>query len=672
MSARATHLKAAMENVSVTTIERKQMSNKTTFKRIALAMVAALGFGVLTSGPSKAAITNETLTATASATSIAVNETVTVTYTNEWTSSEGSFDSRSVYVDVAWAGTGTAGQVGTIWYNAPSETINAVAVKGYTQSGFAGPDTFISAAGPARFNRVTGTIRLQNFSQPGTYYVTIYTVNGTQGGTRTAQKAVPLTITVTRPTIDGVRTYISTDAVTGYAARTTWKSSTDSAITVAAGALNNNTIVGYMYLTGLSNSDTYISTTNGTGNVCTAQVEGWCEFTVEITGAGALSVNENSSRASSVTARSYNGATFSSALETITIVNTGQVGVGTISVKNSSGTVLTTKTVTFTGTPASATLFFSDTNVGLGQSGTSLARAIVLDSSGRQLKDGTVWLYSSDTKVAGTVEVASTGVTNSNSMTYDATLNRHVGTVTITDTGVATFTVRDSNTVTRSTWASTGTALTVHGTKAASYTVSFDKATYAPGEVAVITISGKDLAGRVLPTISGGISSAMTVLSTPALSYTSVASRAGTQGTTVTETVFLGYLDTGVETRVVTMPTFNSNVEYEVTYTPANSATPVKLAAKAQVIDPTADAANAALDAAQEATDAAIAATDAAILAQEAADEAASAAIAAQETAQAAVDAVTALSAEVTKLVAQLATLQKLLNRVAKRVGVKL
>ena len=47
------------------------------------------------------------------------------------------------------------------------------------------------------------------------------------------------------------------------------------------------------------------------------------------------------------------------------------------------------------------------------------------------------------------------------------------------------------------------------------------------------------------------------------------------------------------------------------------------------------------------------------------------AAVAAQETAQAAVDAVTALSAEVTKLVAQLATLQKLLNRVAKRVGVK-
>jgi hypothetical protein len=653
----------------VTTIERKQMSNKTTFKRISLAMVAALGFGVLASGPSNAAITNETLTATASATTIAVGDTVTVTYTNEWTSSDAT-DSRSVLVDVAWSGTGTAGAVTSTFWRTPTETVNAVSPKTYSVAGFTAPDTFVSAAGPARFNRVTGAINLQNFTQPGTYYVTVYSTNG--NGVVAAAKSAALTITVTRPTIDGVRTYISTDQVTAYAARTTYKASTDSGITVAAGVLNNNTAVGYMFLTGLSNGDTYVSTANGTGNVCSAQVLGYCSFTVEISGAGALSVDGNSNRASSVTALSYNAATFSSAAETITIVNTGQVGVGTITVKNLAGTVIATKTVTFTGTPASATLFFSDTNVALGQSGTTLARAIVLDSAGRQLKDGTVFLYSSDTKVAGTVPVSETRIVNTATMTYDATLNRHVGAVTITDTGVATFTVRDSNTVSRSTWASTGTELTVHGTAAASYTVAFDKATYAPGEIAVITISGKDLAGRVLPTVSGGIASAMTVLTTPALSYTSVASRAGTSGTTVTDTAFTGYFDTGVETRVVTMPTFNTNVSYEVTYTPANTSTPVKLTASAQVVDPAADAANAALDAAQEATDAAIAATDAAILAQEAADEAASAAIAAQETAQAAVDAVTALSAEVTKLVAQLATLQRLLNRVAKRVGVKL
>ena len=42
-SARATHLKAASRKYLETTIERKQMSTTTNFKRIALVAVAALG-----------------------------------------------------------------------------------------------------------------------------------------------------------------------------------------------------------------------------------------------------------------------------------------------------------------------------------------------------------------------------------------------------------------------------------------------------------------------------------------------------------------------------------------------------------------------------------------------------------------------------------------------------
>ena len=46
------------------TIERKQMSTKTTFKRIALVAVAALGFGVLSVVPSQAAVSGLVVTAT--------------------------------------------------------------------------------------------------------------------------------------------------------------------------------------------------------------------------------------------------------------------------------------------------------------------------------------------------------------------------------------------------------------------------------------------------------------------------------------------------------------------------------------------------------------------------------------------------------------------------------
>ena len=61
-SARATHLEAATRKFLVTTNERKQMSTKTNFKRIALVAVAALGLGVLSSVPSQAVISSSTFT----------------------------------------------------------------------------------------------------------------------------------------------------------------------------------------------------------------------------------------------------------------------------------------------------------------------------------------------------------------------------------------------------------------------------------------------------------------------------------------------------------------------------------------------------------------------------------------------------------------------------------
>jgi len=56
-TARATHLRAASKKYLETTIERKQMSTTTKFKRIALLAVAALGLGVLSSVPTTAALT---------------------------------------------------------------------------------------------------------------------------------------------------------------------------------------------------------------------------------------------------------------------------------------------------------------------------------------------------------------------------------------------------------------------------------------------------------------------------------------------------------------------------------------------------------------------------------------------------------------------------------------
>ena len=61
-SARATHLEAATRKFLVSTNERKQMSSKTNFKRIALVAAAALGIGVLSAIPSSATVSDLTVT----------------------------------------------------------------------------------------------------------------------------------------------------------------------------------------------------------------------------------------------------------------------------------------------------------------------------------------------------------------------------------------------------------------------------------------------------------------------------------------------------------------------------------------------------------------------------------------------------------------------------------
>ena len=63
---------ADLRIVRGSTIERKNMSTKTTFKRVALVAVAALGLGVLSVAPSSAAPTITTTVAYDTATSTAV------------------------------------------------------------------------------------------------------------------------------------------------------------------------------------------------------------------------------------------------------------------------------------------------------------------------------------------------------------------------------------------------------------------------------------------------------------------------------------------------------------------------------------------------------------------------------------------------------------------------
>ena len=86
--ARALHHKARIslpavtKNVFVTTNERKIMS-KLSFKRLALVVVATLGLGVLSSGPSSSAVVaaSDTFTLSSETATVAAGETASVTIT---------------------------------------------------------------------------------------------------------------------------------------------------------------------------------------------------------------------------------------------------------------------------------------------------------------------------------------------------------------------------------------------------------------------------------------------------------------------------------------------------------------------------------------------------------------------------------------------------------------
>jgi hypothetical protein len=623
-----------MENVSVTTIERKQMSQKTALKRIALGVVVALGFGALASGPSNAAITTgSTFSISATSASITAGETATATLTGTFTSINSAASDSMAVTFVRTTGT-TDGGAQSI--KIASSAIDTVAVSAYVDS-----TDSLSWANATVGNQVTAKWKF-TFSQPttaGTYGYTLYPTlsNGT------SPAPVTFTITVAAKNIKPSATFSKVGMTSP---GNTVLFTADSTIVVPAGLAASPDSAAVFGFDQRNSSDT--NTVTGTTV--------YESVTAVVSGPGLLSLNGSSTRLRAVTTMNTT--------DTIVAWSDGAPGKGTITFSTTTMSVWASKSVTFTGTLASASISAFKAVTAAGNSDTQTAIRVVPKDSGDNVvtTSQTMYVHSSDTKV---VENTACTVKASASLGYgNCALDiKDSGTTNIKIAnyafGTAAASLPTVQVVTNE------VSITVAGA-AASVAISFDKRSYIPGEKAIITVTVTDGNGR-------------------AVADQAIASLFATGGITVSPSLSQGTVS--AETVTVTAATYGQG---KFTYTvnmPTNAAQVVASATggvglvaagrvavgdTVTVINPAEDAANSALDAAQEATDAAIAATDAAILAQEAADEAASAAIAAQETAQAAVDAVTALSAEVTKLVAQLATLQKLLNRVAKRVGVKL
>jgi len=674
-----------MENVFMTTTERKRMSTKTTFKRIALVAVAVLGLGVFSVAPSKAAVTvgSETLTLSAATQTVAIGETATTTLTLNFTTL-----AASESVGVVVLGTGATGSNepngsgGGMLFGLKADSVNATmsstdsAVVIGRSGGYEVPMVYATQATAGTVVQAKFRLDIQNASVAGTH---VYSIT-TRAKDGTISKSATFTVTVTpkdtTPSKTYTKAYINDYKAPGSGTYGIYSQTaqgvlleSDSALVVKASSaaiFSSADAVGTYWVVAKNASDT--KTVLGSDVLDS--------ITVVITGPGSISTKNSTAKVKTLT-MAYN--------ETATIWNDGTPGVGTITAYIGSSASSTyqlaqaPKTITFGG---KATTFTASAIDAVAKGGTlsyasadSIVAGIVTfvakDASGNFVTDagqnynGNFYVISSDTSVIG-AGVSASGVRSTDRYAACTLKTASTGTWTcsmdVRESGTATLTIADSFTVASSNYTSTAISYTVAGA-ARTGTIAFDKSTYAPGEKAILTITSKDRAGRVVP---NGASNPFTsiIQSTPFSSadatYGFGGSSSGTSWT-MTGSTFVN----GVETVVVYMPTYTTTVKF-TGYTDYDSSTQnTAINVSAAVVDPTKDAADAATDAALEATDAAYAAQDAAQLAAEAAD----AATAAAEAATAAVeDLATQVASLFADLQKQITTLANVVAKIAKKV----
>jgi len=633
------------------------MSTTTNFKRIALAVVASLGISLLSTGPSaNGAIVSETLTLGAATATVTAGETATTTLTTTFTPTvlqDSITILSSCYASVPGV---SCPAIQHFWSpTADSTTVTQLrSWRGATENPQVNwqRDSFSvssSTAGAAVSATTNIKVVTTTSTTAATYTYTIYSATSAAGVAAAAtstnlSRTFAVTVSALNTTVTSARTYVGySDAQSGWYYTQANRgngmvASSDSAVVSAftAGSATSANVSAAAYVNLLllnSAGETRTMTTNV--NIC----QDTCSITAIIagTGGGLIATGNSSSIARTAGAKSVTMNLNNLAMglgsasdDTLTIYADGGAGTSTVTFY-SGGISLGSVSLTFGGAAASANIALMDTVTSVGQLGDSIT-AIVKDSGGNALTSGTLYVYASDTKVvSGALSTNSAQFTQRAAglagaapacTTYRTALGAFTCDLGFLDTGTATITLRDSWTVAASTWVSNEVVVTVLGNSAKSYTVAFDKATYAPGERAVITITGLDTAGRALSNGILGTGSSISTTVTPSLGTQVKGTNGGQSADTGT---FKGYVDlgveTGVETRVVTMPTYATDVTFEIAYTPALSTTAVVAKGSAKVADPNSAAiaaaqaaSDAATDAANEAIDAANAATDAANL----------------------------------------------------------
>jgi trimeric autotransporter adhesin len=622
------------------------MSTKTTFKRVALVAVAALGLGVLSVAPSSATVSSLTTSVVAGSAASGASDSTTaaiVTINGFVNNSRDTItvqfieDGARPVANVGTAGVPRINILDTTTADTKAQPFNGNGNEGTLWDGFALIDSAAVNTEAHEFysttsNRSIGVkfgVQLDSVTtlRYGTYnYQMVITQYNHAAGTATqtiATTVVPFSIVVATPSTaskTASQVYSTLGAVTASSA--------------VATVSTDNTAAGTLTLTQLNAANTASADES---------------VTVTVTGPG--TVGAGTVRGKSVVLAYTAGSALA-----ISYWADGTAGTSSITVSTPSLT-FAPQTVTYYAKAAKtldAKVAAPVLKVGTNDSAVAVT---AVDANGTNWS-GAAYIVASaaaDALVGGS---ATTPVACS----YQSSNKTHWCPVSTIATGTAKFKVIDAATVALATATSSEVTVTVSNSAPTTVALAFDKATYQPFEKAIIRITvlgadGKNLSGQTFANLlaSGGISSNLAFSTvTTAVDLTPVS--------ITTESVDGTDKFAGSKTYVVYMPAAGDVTISATGGTSLAAAGQVKVSATASVVNSSVDAAT---DAANEATDAANAATDAALAAADAADAATAAA-------QDASDAVAALSASVSKLIsslrAQITSLTNLVIKIQKKV----
>jgi hypothetical protein len=461
------------------------MSTKTNFKRIALVAVAALGLGVLSSVPSQATVNNATLVVTGTGT--ATNGTAQDTTTAASVALSYIGDAATdTYIVVASLKDSPYPNV-ILPQLIMIETANAVTTTGTLGFGdFRGYGNTTVANVEAALTKVAANSRI--YIAPngasarrvlGSYYITLAAataVAGTYNVEITAWNATTGKDTITATSAITVAAPVTT---TGQATAFIGSATTANTADIAVTALATASTTPKAYIT------IKTQTAAGTANKESVTVT----TTVGTVGTNAVS----GSIGKSVVFR--NPATGDTAGDlNIGVFSDGTSGTATISLSTPTLGVFATKQVTFysaTVSKIAASGLLSTIGIGATSATNPPLAGVATDSLSNVSASATaVYAYSSDTAVVSTYGTA---------CTYSAADKMHFCGLTGVKAGTAKITLRNAATLADATVASNEVTVRVSNSTAATVKLSFNKATYAPGEKATLSVTVLDSTGAVMP-----------------------------------------------------------------------------------------------------------------------------------------------------------------------------